>query len=139
VRSALLRNSLRLGVAPFLTTLGCVMAILAGLPFWLRRGCDRLLRLERELRRTSIDQLARQRRWLEGEAERPAGVGSREQGRLSSELDLSSPQGRLITSLMQRLEATVNVNVSFAPMRREPLPMPKDPTIPVPTPLQWPP
>ncbi|MFM2172910.1 MAG: hypothetical protein RLZZ54_837 [Cyanobacteriota bacterium] len=46
---------------------------------------------------------------------------------LSSEVDLSITQERLIGSLVQRLNATVNVNVSYARLLRELLPMPRDP------------
>jgi outer membrane protein TolC len=61
----------------------------------------------------------------------------RYQAGLSSELDLSSTQERLIASLVQRLEATVNVNVTYAQLLRELLPMPQDPDVPVPTLLNW--
>ncbi|WP_254216711.1 TolC family protein [Synechococcus sp. CCY 9618] len=61
----------------------------------------------------------------------------RYQAGLSSELDLSNTQERLITSLVQRLEATVNVNVTYAQLLRELLPMPTDPAAPVPALLQW--
>jgi hypothetical protein len=46
---------------------------------------------------------------------------------LSSEIDLSNTQDRLISSLVQRLNATVNVNVTYARLLRELLPMPRDP------------
>ncbi len=46
---------------------------------------------------------------------------------LSSEIDLSITQDRLISSLVQRLNATVNVNVTYARLLRELLPMPRDP------------
>ncbi len=61
----------------------------------------------------------------------------RYQAGLSSELDVSSTQERLIASLVQRLEATVNVNVTYAQLLRELLPMPQDPDVPVPTLLNW--
>jgi len=38
---------------------------------------------------------------------------------------------------VQRLEATVNVNVTYAQLLRELLPMPTDPEAPVPSRLQW--
>ncbi|MEA5441076.1 FUSC family protein [Cyanobium gracile] len=53
------------------TSVGCVIAILVGLLFWPRRGFDRLLQLENGLRHGYVDQLERQRRWLEGRGERP--------------------------------------------------------------------
>ncbi len=46
---------------------------------------------------------------------------------LSSELDVSITQDRLINSLVQRLNATVGVNVTYAQLLRELLPMPRDP------------
>jgi len=46
---------------------------------------------------------------------------------LSSEIDLSITQERLIGSLVQRLNATVNVNITYARLLRELLPMPRDP------------
>ena len=53
------------------TAVGCVIAILVGLLFWPRRGFDRLMRLEAGLRDTYIQQLERQRDWLDGRQERP--------------------------------------------------------------------
>ncbi len=46
---------------------------------------------------------------------------------LSSEIDLSITQDRLINSLVQRLNATVGVNLTYARLLRELLPMPSDP------------
>ena len=46
---------------------------------------------------------------------------------LSSEIDVSITQDQLINSLVQRLNATVNVNVTYARLLRELLPMPRDP------------
>ena len=46
---------------------------------------------------------------------------------LSNELDLSNTQDRLINSLVQRLNATVGVNLTYARLLRELLPMPADP------------
>jgi OMF family outer membrane factor len=50
---------------------------------------------------------------------------------LSSELDVSITQDRLISSLVQRLNATVNVNVTYARLLKELLPMPRDPNQPI--------
>jgi outer membrane protein TolC len=61
----------------------------------------------------------------------------RYQAGLSSELDLSNTQERLIGSLVQRLEATVNVNITYAQQLRELLPMPTDPDAAVPARLPW--
>ena len=48
---------------------------------------------------------------------------------LSSEIDLSITQERLINSLVQRLNATVGVNISYARLLRELLPVTRDPGI----------
>jgi hypothetical protein len=58
-------------------------------------------------------------------------VKLRYQTGLSSEVDLSITQERLISSLVQRLNATVGVNISYARLLRELLPMPTDPAAPV--------
>ena len=55
---------------------------------------------------------------------------------LSSELDVSITQDRLINSLVQRLNATVGVNVSYAQLLKELLPMPRDPNQPIQPQLQ---
>ena len=55
---------------------------------------------------------------------------------LSSEIDLSNTQDRLIQSLVQRLNATVNVNITYARLLRELLPMPRDPNQPIQPQLQ---
>ena len=47
---------------------------------------------------------------------------------LSSEVDLSDTQRQLVTSLLQRLNATVGVNVTYARLLRELLPVPRDPS-----------
>jgi len=47
---------------------------------------------------------------------------------LSSEIDLSITQDRLINSLVQRLNATVGVNLTYAQLLRELLPVPSDPS-----------
>jgi outer membrane protein TolC len=57
---------------------------------------------------------------------------------LSSEIDLSITQDQLINSLVQRLNATVNVNVTYARLLRELLPMPRDPNQPIQPQLQLP-
>ena len=57
---------------------------------------------------------------------------------LSSELDVSITQDRLINSLVQRLNATVNVNVTYARLLKELLPMPRDPNQPIQPQLLWP-
>lgn len=55
---------------------------------------------------------------------------------LSTEVDLSLTQERLISSLVQRLNATIGVNITYARLLRELLPMPRDPAQPVEARLQ---
>jgi OMF family outer membrane factor len=55
---------------------------------------------------------------------------------LSNEVDLSLTQERLIGSLVQRLKATIGVNVSYAQLLRELLPMPRNAQAPVEARLQ---
>ena len=54
-------------------------------------------------------------------------VKLRYQSGLSSEVDLSDTQRQLVTSLLQRLNATVGVNITYARLLRELLPVPRDP------------
>ena len=55
---------------------------------------------------------------------------------LDSELNLSNTQDRLINSQVQRLNATVNVNITYAKLLKELLPMPRDPHLPIQPQLQ---
>jgi len=55
---------------------------------------------------------------------------------LDSELNVSITQERLISSLVQRLNATVNVNITYAKLLKELLPMPADPNQPIQLQLQ---
>jgi outer membrane protein TolC len=50
---------------------------------------------------------------------------------LSNEVELSLTQERLISSLVQRLNATIGVNVTYAQLLRELLPVPRDPASPI--------
>jgi outer membrane protein TolC len=50
---------------------------------------------------------------------------------LSSEVDVSVTQDQLINSLVRRLNATVDVNVTYARLLKELLPMPRDPNQPL--------
>ena len=54
---------------------------------------------------------------------------------LSDEINLSITQEQLVNALVRRLFATVEVNVTYARMLRELLPMPKNPNNPVSTQL----
>jgi outer membrane protein TolC len=85
----------------------------------------------------SLARLMAARRGVKASLEAFRDARLRYQAGLSSELDLSNTQERLIGSLAQRLEATVNVNVTYAHLLREQLPMPTDPVAPVPSCLQW--
>ena len=51
---------------------------------------------------------------------------------LTNEVDLSVTQTQLVDSLVKRLIATVDVNVTYAQLLRELLPMPRDPNATVP-------
>ena len=50
---------------------------------------------------------------------------------LDDELELSVTQDQLIASLIGRLQATVDVNISYARLLRELLPVPRDPGTPI--------
>ena len=52
-------------------------------------------------------------------------------------MDLSITQERLIASLVQRLNATVGVNITYAQLLRELLPVPRDPAAPLTPELTW--
>ncbi len=65
-------------------------------------------------------------------------VRLRYQSGLSSETDLSVIQERLISSLLRRLQATVGVNLTYARLLRELLPVPRDPIVPITPQLTWP-
>ena len=54
---------------------------------------------------------------------------------LTNEIDLSVTQTQLVNSLVNRLIATVDVNVTYAQLLRELLPMPRDPDSTIPTEL----
>ncbi len=55
---------------------------------------------------------------------------------LDSELNLSNTQDRLINALVQRINATVSVNITYAKLLKELLPMPRDPNLPIQPQLQ---
>ena len=55
---------------------------------------------------------------------------------LDSELNLSNTQDRLLNSQVRRLNATVNVNITYAKLLKELLPMPRDPNLPIQPQLQ---
>ena len=78
----------------------------------------------------SLAKLASARRGVAAAIEAFRDVRLRYQTGLSSELDLSITQERLISSLVQRLDATVDVNITYAQLLRELLPVPRDPAAP---------
>ncbi|MEB3270342.1 MAG: TolC family protein, partial [Synechococcus sp.] len=94
---------------------------------------DIRLRLERAFfnHEASLAKLSSARRGVAAALEAFRDVRLRYQSGLSSEVDLSFTQDRLISSLVQRLNATVNVNVTYARLLRELLPMPRDPGQPL--------
>ena len=79
----------------------------------------------------SLAKLASARRGVAAALEAFRDVRLRYQTGLSSEVDLSITQERLIGSLVQRLNATVGVNVTYARLLRELLPVPRDPAAPI--------
>ena len=79
----------------------------------------------------SLAKLAAARRGVSAALEAFRDVKLRYQSGLSSEVDLSDTQRQLVTSLLQRLNATVGVNITYARLLRELLPMPRDPALPV--------
>jgi outer membrane protein TolC len=85
----------------------------------------------------SLARLSAARRGVAAAIEAFRDVRLRFQSGLSSEVDLSITQERLISSLVQRLNATVTVNVSYARLLRELLPVPRDPAAPVSPQLRW--
>jgi outer membrane protein TolC len=90
----------------------------------------------------SLAKLSSARRGVAAALEAFRDVRLRYQTGLSSEIDVSFTQDQLINSLVRRLNATVAVNVSYARLLRELLPMPRDPQQPVQPVLQvnpaWP-
>jgi outer membrane protein TolC len=85
----------------------------------------------------SLAKLSSARRGVAAAIEAFRDVRLRYQSGLSSEVDVSFTQDQLINSLVRRLNATVAVNVSYARLLRELLPMPRDPQQPVQPQLQW--
>jgi outer membrane protein TolC len=84
----------------------------------------------------SLAKLSSARRGVAAAVEAFRDVRLRYQTGLSSEIDLSVTQDRLISSLVQRLDATVNVNVTYARLLKELLPVPRDPSAPIQPQLQ---
>ncbi len=85
----------------------------------------------------SLARLSAARRGVSAALEAFRDVRLRYQSGLSSEVDVSFTQEQLIRSLVQRLNATVAVNVSYARLLRELLPVPSDPAAPYRAQLRW--
>ncbi len=104
-----------------------------------RRDAIRL-RLESAFFRheASLARLSAARRGVAASLEAFRDVRLRYQSGLSSEVDVSITQEQLIRSLLQRLNATVAVNVSYARLLRELLPVPRNPEAPYRPRLRWP-
>ena len=94
---------------------------------------DIRLRLEQAFfnHEASLAKLSSARRGVAAAVEAFRDVRLRYLTGLSSELDVSITQDRLINSLVQRLNATVGVNVTYAQLLRELLPIPRDPNQPI--------
>jgi hypothetical protein len=105
--------------------------------FAARRDAIRL-RLEQAFfqHEASLARLASARRAVSASREAFRDVRLRYGMGLSSEVDLSLTQERLIQSLVQRLDATVAVNITYAQLLRELLPVPRDPGAPLQPQLQ---
>ena len=99
---------------------------------------DIRLRLEQAFfnHEASLAKLASARRGVAASLEAFRDAKLRYQTGLSNELLLSNTQDQLINSLVQRLNATVAVNITYAQLLRELLPVPQDPMAPLPTNLQ---
>ncbi len=96
--------------------------------FAARRN-DIRLRLEQAFfnHEASLAKLSSARRGVAAALEAFRDVRLRYRTGLSNEVDLSITQERLINSLVQRLNATVGVNLTYARLLRELLPVPRDP------------
>jgi outer membrane protein TolC len=94
---------------------------------------DIRLRLERSFfnHEASLAKLSSARRGVAAALEAFRDVRLRYLTGLDSELNLSNTQDRLINALVQRLNATVAVNITYAQLLRELLPMPSDTNQPI--------
>ncbi|MEY4352283.1 MAG: hypothetical protein RLZZ609_524 [Cyanobacteriota bacterium] len=79
----------------------------------------------------SLGRLASARRGVAAALEGFRDVRLRYKTGLSTEVEVSLTQERLIASLVQRLNATVAVNLTYARLLRELLPTPNDPALPL--------
>lgn len=77
----------------------------------------------------SLAKLISARRGVGASIEAFRDVKLRYQTGLSNEVDLSFTQQQLISALVQRLNATIDVNITYAQLLRELLPVPRDPKL----------
>jgi outer membrane factor, OMF family len=100
---------------------------------------DIRLRIERAFfnHQASLAKLSSARRGVAASMEAFRDVRLRYASGLSSEVDVSVTQDQLIDSLVRRLNATVDVNITYAQLLRELLPVPRDPQQPLQPQLQW--
>ncbi len=87
------------------------------------------LRLEQAFfnHEASLAKLVSARRGVGASMEAFRDVKLRYQTGLSNEVDLSVTQERLVSALVQRLNATIDVNITYARLLRELLPVPRNP------------
>jgi outer membrane protein TolC len=98
------------------------------------RRNDIRLRLEQAFfnHEASLAKLTSARRGVAASLEGFRDAKLRYQTGLSDETTLSLTQDRLVQSLVRRLNATIDVNITYAQLLRELLPVPRDPGAPVP-------
>jgi outer membrane protein TolC len=94
---------------------------------------DIRLRLEQAFfeHEASLAKLASARRGVAASLEGFRDARLRYQSGLSDETTLSLTQDRLVQSLVRRLNATIDVNITYARLLRELLPVPRDPGVPL--------
>jgi len=94
---------------------------------------DIRLRLEQAFfeHEASLAKLASARRGVAASLEGFRDAKLRYQSGLSNEITLSLTQDRLVQSLVRRLNATIDVNITYARLLRELLPVPRDPAVPL--------
>lgn len=98
------------------------------------------LRLEQAFfnHEASLAKLLSARRALGASKEAFRDASLRYQTGLTNEVELSITQEQLVDALVRRLIANIDVNITYAQLLRELLPMPRDPSKPVPTRLTLP-
>lgn len=106
---------------------------------WAARRDAIRLRLETAFlqHQASLARLVAARRGVAASLEAFRDVRLRYRSGLSSEVDVSLTQEQLISSQVQRLNAIVGLNVSYARLLRELLPVPRDPLTPLTPQLRW--